>query len=188
MKHLIKAALVMLGAVAAYFVYGFTAKVSHPGVALFAAASLVSTYVGLAYAPMSAKQRKHAGYVAWAAMIIEALYGFHYVLELLAPQLFAPPMPFILAAWLAFLHGSAFTMIGFFVTTLVIHAETPQERDETTRNEVERLRNELEQMTLVAGSLSFTVRELAEISGVSVSALYRAAKRRAELTDGNSAS
>ncbi|MEI6181466.1 MAG: hypothetical protein WCP31_11975 [Chloroflexales bacterium] len=75
MHHVIKVALVLLASVAAFLVYGFTALIAPWPVAVFAAGSLVSTYIGLAFADISAGQQRNAVRVAVAAMVIEALYG-----------------------------------------------------------------------------------------------------------------
>lgn len=120
MKHLIKAALFALAAVAAYFVYAFTSQVAPLVVAVAAAGSLVGTYVGLAFADIPVHQRARAGHVALGAMLIEAAYGSLYVLSLQFPGFFAAP-PVWVAIPLALLHGAAFSILAYFVSIFVVH-------------------------------------------------------------------
>lgn len=121
MRHIIKLALACLAAVAAYFVYSFTAQVADWRIALFAAGSLVGSYVGLAFATIPDSQRARAVRVAQAAMIVEALYGFLYVLSIQSPVLFAAPLSPWLSVPLAALHGSAFSILAYFVSLFVVH-------------------------------------------------------------------
>ncbi len=134
MRHLIKLALVLLASVAAYLVYGFTVLIAPWPVATFAAGSLVSTYIGLAFADIPASQQRNAVRVAVAAMIIEALYGTLYVLSCQYPAFFAAP-PWYAAVPLAALHGASFSALAFFVSLFVFHAQhaaapvvSPEER------------------------------------------------------------
>jgi len=122
MHHLIKVALVLLASVAAFLVYGFTALIAPWPVAVFAAGSLVSTYIGLAFADISAGQQHNAVRVAVAAMVIEALYGTLYVLSGQYPAFFAAP-PWYAAIPLAALHGASFSVLAFFVSLFVFHAQ-----------------------------------------------------------------
>lgn len=133
MRHLIKVALVLLASVAAFLVYGFTAATAPVAVAALAAGSLVSTYIGLAFADVPAGQQRNARRVAVAAMVIEALYGTLYVLGLQYPAFFAAP-PVWAAIPLAMLHGASFSVLAYFVSLFVLHAQgdgpvtTPEER------------------------------------------------------------
>lgn len=134
MKHLIKVALVLLAGVAAYLVYGFTADVAPWAVAALAAGSLVSTYIGLAFADIPDGQQQNAVRVAVAAMVVEALYGTLFVLSLQYPAFFAVP-PVWAAVPLAALHGASFSVLAFFVSLFVFHAQrgagvvtSPEER------------------------------------------------------------
>lgn len=134
MKHLIKLALVLLAGVAAYLVYGFTAAVAPSWVAALAAGSLVSTYIGLAFADIPASQQINAVRVAIAAMVVEALYGTLFVLSQQYPAFFALP-PVWAAVPLAMLHGASFSVLAFFVSLFVFHAQrgvsavsSPEER------------------------------------------------------------
>ena len=134
MKHLIKLALVLLAGVAAYLVYGFTAAVAPSWVAALAAGSLVSTYIGLAFADIPATQQINAVRVAIAAMVVEALYGTLFVLSQQYPAFFALP-PVWAAVPLAMLHGASFSVLAFFVSLFVFHAQrgagvvsSPEER------------------------------------------------------------
>lgn len=126
MKHLIKLALVLLASVASYYVYEFTAMVADRWIALGAASSLVGTYVGLAFAEIPGEQRNRAQLVAWAAMLIEALYGTLWVLHRQSPELFVPPLPIGLSVALAVLHGASFSVLAFFVSLFVFHAQAKQ--------------------------------------------------------------
>lgn len=133
MRHLIKLALFLLAAVAAYFVYGFTAQVAPVPVAVLAAGSLVGTYIGLAFADIPRGQRRRAQTVAQVAMGIEAAYGALYVLSLQYPAFFERP-PVVFAVLFALLHGAAFSILAYFVSMFVVHdrAEddggTPEQR------------------------------------------------------------
>lgn len=134
MKHLIKVALVLLAGVAAYLVFGFTAAIAPSWVAALAAGSLVATYVGLAFAEIPDGQQQNAVRVAVAAMVVEALYGTLYVLSLQYPAFFAVP-PVWAAVPLAALHGASFSVLAFFVSLFVFHAQrgasvaaSPEER------------------------------------------------------------
>lgn len=60
MRHIIKLALILLAAVASYYVYRFTALVADEFIAYGAACSLVCTYVGLAWARIPESQRIRA--------------------------------------------------------------------------------------------------------------------------------
>lgn len=122
MRHLIKIALFLLAGVAAFFVYGFTSQVAPVLVAVLAAGSLVGTYIGLAFAEIPGGQRDRARHVAIAAMVIEALYGWLYVLSLQYPAFFATP-PVIAAILLAALHGASFSVLAYFVSLFVVHEE-----------------------------------------------------------------
>jgi len=121
MRHLLKLALLMLAGVASYYVYGFTVQVAPFPIALGAAGSLVGTYVGLAFADVPSDQRSRAMYVARAAMIVEALYGFLFVLAQQSPEWFAVPMHPALSIALAALHGAAFSVLAFFVSLFIVH-------------------------------------------------------------------
>lgn len=134
MRHLIKVALVLLAGVAAYLVYGFTAAVAPMAVAALAAGSLVGTYIGLAFAEIPDGQQQNAVRVAVAAMVVEALYGTLFVLSQQYPDFFARP-PVWAAVPLAALHGASFSVLAFFVSLFVFHAQrghaaaaTPEER------------------------------------------------------------
>ncbi|MEI6180999.1 MAG: hypothetical protein WCP31_09600 [Chloroflexales bacterium] len=126
MHHLIKVALVLLASVAAFLVYGFTTLIAPWPVAVFAAGSLVSTYIGLAFADISVGQQHNAVRVAVAAMVIEALYGTLYVLSGQYPAFFAAP-PWYAAIPLAALHGASFSVLAFFVSLFVFHAQRSAE-------------------------------------------------------------
>lgn len=133
MRHLIKIALFLLAAIAAYYVYGFTSLVASQFFAVGAAGSLVGTYVGLAFADIPADQQQHARRVAIGAMAIEALYGVLYVLSVQSPEVFAPPLSLWLSVPLAVLHGAAFSILAYFVSLFVVHERserlpTPAER------------------------------------------------------------
>lgn len=121
MRHLIKIALFLLAAVAAYYVYGFTSLVASPLFAFGAAGSLVGTYIGLAFAEIPHGQRLSAQRVAVGAMVIEALYGVLYVLSVQSPEVFAAPLSLWLSIPLAILHGAAFSILAFFVSIFVVH-------------------------------------------------------------------
>ena len=134
MKHVIKIALVLLAGVAAYFVYGFTVQVAPPWIAGLAAGSLVGTYLGLAFADIPEGQQVNAVRVAWAAMGVEAVYGTLFVLSLQYPAFFHSP-PWWAAVPLAALHGGAFSVLAFFVSLFIFHAQrgavaagSPEER------------------------------------------------------------
>jgi len=134
MRHIIKVALVLLAGVAAYFVYGFTAQVAPLPVAVLAAGSLVGTYLGLAFADIPDGQQRNAVRVAWAAMGVEAIYGTLFVLSLQYPAFFHAP-PVWAAVPLAALHGGAFSVLAFFVSLFIFHAQrdgavvvSPEER------------------------------------------------------------
>jgi len=120
-KHLIKIALFLLAIVAASYVYGFTTLIAPWYVALGAAGSLVGTYIGLAFADIPLEQRPKAMAVAWAAMVIEALYGVLYVLSVQSPEVFHAPLSLWLSVPLAILHGAAFSVMAFFVSLFVVH-------------------------------------------------------------------
>lgn len=121
MKHLIKMALFFLAGVAAYLVYGFTSLVAPWYVALGAAGSLVGTYVGLAFADVPPAQRPRAIMVARGAMVVEAVYGFLFILSLQSPDVFHAPLDLWLSVPLAALHGSAFSVLAYFVSLFVVH-------------------------------------------------------------------
>ena len=134
MRHLIKIALVLLAAVAAWLVFGFGTAVLPLPVASLSAGSLVATYIGLAFADIPQAQQARAQRVAWAAMVVEALYGTLYVLSLQYPAFFAAP-PVWAAVPLAGLHGASFSVLAFFVSLFVFHAQrgdgtlvSPEER------------------------------------------------------------
>ena len=122
MKHLIKIALLLLASVAAYLVYGFTSSVAPQAVAALATGSLVSTYIGLAFAEIPDTQQHNAVRVATAAMIIEALYGMLFVLGQQYPAFFAAP-PLWAGVPLAALHGASFSVLAFLVSLFVFHAQ-----------------------------------------------------------------
>lgn len=125
MQHLIKLALVALASVAAFFVYGFTALVAPWYIAAAAALSLVGTYIGLAFAAIPKHQRERAQWVAWGAMLIEAIYGTLYVLSVERPALFvAPPLAADIA--ISILHGAAFSVLAFFVSLFVVHGQSEE--------------------------------------------------------------
>ncbi|HNB06948.1 MAG TPA: hypothetical protein PKV97_13530 [Thauera aminoaromatica] len=121
MKHLIKLALFCLAAVAAYLVYGFTALVAPWYVALGAAGSLVGTYIGLAFADVPAAQRPRAIMVARGAMVVEAVYGFLFMLSVQSPEVFHTPLSLYLSVPLSILHGAAFSVLAYFVSLFVVH-------------------------------------------------------------------
>lgn len=134
MRHLIKIALVLLAAVAAWLVFGFGSAVLPLPVAALSAGSLVATYIGLAFADIPHAQQARAIKVAWAAMVVEALYGTLYVLSIQFPGFFAQP-PVWAAVPLAMLHGASFSVLAFFVSLFVFHGQregsavaSPEER------------------------------------------------------------
>ena len=134
MRHIIKLALFLLAAVAAFFVYSFTIKVADELIAYLAAGSLVGTYIGLAFAEMpTRKQQRTATAIAWCAMVIESVYGLLYVLSVQSPELFTPPLPVLFSVVLAALHGSAFSVLCFSVSMFVLgeqsirHTEQPED-------------------------------------------------------------
>lgn len=134
MRHLIKIALVLLAGVAAWLVFGFGSAVLPLPVAALSAGSLVATYIGLAFADIPQSQQARAIKVAWAAMVVEALYGTLYVLSLQYPAFFAQP-PVWAAVPLAMLHGASFSVLAFFVSLFVFHGQrdgsaivSPEER------------------------------------------------------------
>lgn len=120
-RHLIKIALVCLASVAAYLVYGFTALVAPWYVALGAAGSLVGTYIGLAFADVPSAQRARAIMVARGAMVVEAVYGFLFVLSVQSPEVFRAPLSLYLSVPLSILHGAAFSVLAYFVSLFVVH-------------------------------------------------------------------
>jgi len=120
MRHTIKLALVMLAGVAAFLVYGFTSQVAPQAIAMLSAGSLVLTYIGLAFAEIPQRQQHNARRVAWAAMIVEALYGTLYVLSHYYPGFFAAP-PWFAAIPLSALHGASFSTLAFFVSLFIFH-------------------------------------------------------------------
>jgi hypothetical protein len=125
MRHLIKMSMVLLASVSVYFVYGFTKEVAPIFVALSAAGSLVSVYVGLAFADIPKDQQRSAVVIAGLAMAIEAVYGILYAMAVQAPYLFeAPPLWATIA--LSILHGSPFTILLFAVSIFVVHSEQRQ--------------------------------------------------------------
>lgn len=136
-QHLIKLALVALAAVAAYYVFAFSVQVMPWPVAMFAAASLVSTYIGLAFADVSHDQRQRAIRIAAAAMIVEAAYGLLYVLSLQSPEWFAPPLPWYLSLVLAALHGGAFSVLAFCVSLIVVHHDTQAHAVDALRQQLD---------------------------------------------------
>lgn len=121
MKHIIKLAMVALAVVATYYVAMFTAQVAPLWVAVAASGSLVCSYVGLAFADIPQAQQRQARAVAVAAMVIEALYGFLYVLHVQSPAVFAAPLPLWLSVPLAALHGAPFTVLLYFVSLFIVH-------------------------------------------------------------------
>lgn len=127
MNNLIKLAMVLLATVAVYFVYSFTVMVAPNWVAWVAAGSLVSTYVGIAYADIPREQRKRAMYIGVAAMAIEATYGVLYMLSVQRPELFADPN-ITGDIVLAVLHGAPFTLLLFFVMLFVVHQQQEEQQ------------------------------------------------------------
>lgn len=145
MKHLIKLALILNAGVAAAFVWLFSSPFGWL-IGALAAGSLVGTYIGLAFADIPAEQRPRALWVAGAACSVEALYGFLYVLSQQSPEWFAAPMPIWLSVCLAALHGSAFSVLAFFISLFVVHswreADAPsaiERRDQLLIEALERL-------------------------------------------------
>jgi hypothetical protein len=122
MRHLIKMSMVLLASVSVYFVYGFTKEVAPIFVAVIAAGSLVSVYVGLAFADIPKDQQRSAVTIAGLAMAIEAVYGILYAMAVQAPHLFEDP-PLWATITLSILHGSPFTFLLFVVSTFVVHSE-----------------------------------------------------------------
>ena len=149
-RHLIKIALFLLAAVAAYYVYGFTSLVAPPLFAVGAAGSLVGTYVGLAFADIPTRQRQRASHVAKGAMVVEALYGVLYVLSLQSPEMFRAPLSLWISVPLAALHGAAFSVLAYFVSLFVVHERSETEptpadrRDEAIIVTLNRLVDRLE--------------------------------------------
>lgn len=123
MKHTIKFALVCLASVAAYLVYSFAALILPTPVAVAAAGSLVTTYVGLAFADIPASRQRTAQGVAIVAMGIESLYGVLWCLALQYPAFFSTP-PLWVSIPVAFLHGGSFSVLCFFVSLLVVHEKS----------------------------------------------------------------
>lgn len=119
----IRLALVANAAVAAYLVYAFTAPVTGNEVAVFAAGALVLTYVGLAALHVPVHQQARARKVAISAMLIEAAYGALFVLAKQSPELFAPPLSLWASIPLALLHGSAFSVLAYFISLFVLHQD-----------------------------------------------------------------
>jgi hypothetical protein len=146
MRHAIKVALFMLAGVAAFLVYGFTDQVAPMGIAILSAGSLVLTYIGLAFAEIPQRQQHNARRVAWAAMIVEALYGTLYVLSHYYPAFFAAP-PWYAAIPLAALHGASFSTLAFFVSLFIFHerqrampAHAPADPEDTVKLLVDALK------------------------------------------------
>lgn len=203
MKHLIKLALVCLAAVAASLVYGFTALVAPWYIALGAAGSLVGTYIGLAFADVPAEQRDRAIYVARGAMVVEALYGFLYVLSLQSPEVFQTPLSLWLSVPLAALHGAAFSILAYFVSLFVVHErggvahpDPAAERDRAIVEVLERVLDRFgshdapaaplpapdvprliqadpEEETIEVGGKVVSLRKLADATGVPLTSLRR---------------
>jgi len=178
MKHLIKIALIFLAAVAASYVYGFTALIAPWYVALGAAGSLVGTYIGLAFADIPLEQRPKAMAVAWAAMVIEALYGVLYVLSIQSPEVFHAPLSLWLSVPLAILHGAAFSVMAFFVSLFVVH-----ERHTVAHPTVSVVSPvpQIEDQWITTSGRTISLRQLAAITGVPLSTL----RRRLEQEEGS---
>lgn len=174
MKHLIKIALTALAAVASFYVYGFTALVAPWYVALGAAGSLVGTYIGLAFADIPIEQRGKAMYVAWAAMITEALYGVLYVLSVQSPEVFHAPLSLWLSVPLAVLHGAAFSVMAFFVSLFVVH-----ERRTMVRPTVQVVPALEDEEAIRVGGRTYSLRQLAQLTNIPLTTLRR---RVAQLT------
>lgn len=139
MKHLIKVALVCLASVAAYLVYGFTSQVAPWYVATGAAGSLVGTYIGLAFAEVPIPQRPRAIQVARGAMVVEAIYGFLFVLSVQSPEVFHAPLSLWISVPLAGLHGAAFSILAYFVSLFVVHERAdPAQSDPAMEREIGR--------------------------------------------------
>jgi hypothetical protein len=177
MKHLIKVALVFLAAVAASYVYGFTSLVAPWYVALGAAGSLVGTYVGLAFADIPHEQRGKAMAVAWAAMVVEALYGVLYVLSVQSPEVFRAPLPLWLSVPLAILHGAAFSVMAFFVSMFVVHERRMVAHEERPTVQVMPTPVPLlEDDRISVNGRTMSLRQLARLTGTPLSTLRRQLK------------
>lgn len=188
MKHLIKVALIFLAAVAASYVYGFTALIAPWYVAAGAAGSLVGTYIGLAFADIPPEQRSKAMSVAWAAMVIEALYGVLYVLSVQSPEVFQAPLSLWLSVPLAILHGAAFSVMAFFVSLFVVH-----ERHGMARPMVQVVppvdhpslttappAPQIEDQWITTNGKTISLRQLAAITGIPLSTLRRRLEQEEE--------
>ena len=128
MKHLIKLSMVSLAVVSVYYVASFLWMVAHPVVSVLSGASLVFTYVGLAYTPFNGKQKDFAIYVAAFAMGIEVAYGVTWNMSQLSPEMFVlSSMPIWMSITLSLLHGAPFSILLFLTSLLVFKNEEAKE-------------------------------------------------------------